>query len=468
MENIENVGFGMSGGLTPDQIRRIHGTALRVLDEIGCEVRNDTLRRGLAGQAGVRLDGTRVRLAPDLVERLLTEHRAALPPVQPPGGEFLTEVLSGYSFEFVDPASGRLRPMQTADCIRFAGLVDGLYDEGLRGGTPGLPQDVAPALREVLAYKISLEHTRCPGWPGFTSRANGDAVLRMAEAAGQRIGISVFVLDPLLVEGPTIDMAVEFLQRKAKMTLSISCMPMPGATSPFPLPAAMVECVATNLAAFTAFKCLGMDIGINPQLFPFDMRFGAIAMGTPEHVISWLMANQLSAFYNRGHQLWFCPAFQTNAVYPDAHSLTTRTAFATVGALNGIRHFGYAGLLGIDKIFSDEQLILDLEIVRYLRHLVQPVAFSDETLGFEILKEAGPGGSFFTHPSTVAGCHAQWASPLFLNQSPEQAADRSPAWIKEQMQARIRRAESAHEVRLDAATVRELDRIFRDYVAAVR
>jgi trimethylamine:corrinoid methyltransferase-like protein len=35
--------YGISGGMTSEQIRRIHDTALRILDEIGFQVRTSEL-----------------------------------------------------------------------------------------------------------------------------------------------------------------------------------------------------------------------------------------------------------------------------------------------------------------------------------------------------------------------------------------------------------------------------------------
>jgi trimethylamine--corrinoid protein Co-methyltransferase len=241
---------------------------------------------------------------------------------------------------------------------------------------------------------------------------------------------------------------------------------MPGATCPLPLPAAYVEAIATNLGAFALFRLLGVDIGICPTVFPFDMRAGAIAMGTPEHAIGWFMADQICRYYNMA-PFDFCPAFQTNAVAADAHSMTTRVAFATAGALYGVRGFGYGGQLGIDKIFSAEQLVLDVEIIRYLRHLVAPIPFASANEAVDMLKEVGPGGDFLTHSSTLAGCRGQWSSPLFRNESPEQAACRGSNDARADIIETIRRAEAAHDYRLEPAKVRELDRIYKRFAATV-
>ena len=173
------------------------------------------------------------------------------------------------------------------------------------------------------------------------------------------------------------------------------------------------------------------------------------------------MGNQISAFYNNGNGSWFCPAFHTSAMLPDAHSMTTRSAFAAIGALYGARHFGFAGWLGLDKFFSPEQLILDIEIVRYAQHLTKSIEFTDETLGFDVLREVGPHGEFLTHPDTVAHCHEQWTSPIFKNQSPEQwMASPSPG-MKEQIRAIIHKAEEAHAYALTPDVRRELDRIYQ-------
>ena len=454
------VSYGIGGGLTDGHLTRLHETALRILSEIGVEVSSDRIRKRIAGQSGVGIDGTRVRLSPEVVDRLLVEHRAALNPPALPGDAFFVDMADGYCFEWLDPDTDALKTMTTADCIRWAKLVDSLYGRGVRGGNPGMPQDVPAELRELMTYKISLQHCRAPSWPAFTSARNGEVMLQMAEVAGHGIGLSVFVLDPLRVEGPTIDMALDYLERKVKATLAVSSMPMAGVTAPILMAGAYAESVATNLGAFAIFKLLGADIGISPTVFPFDMRYGSIAYGTPEHVQSFLLSNQISAYYNRGQMPWFCPAFETNSVAPDAHSLSTRAAFAVVGALAGARHFGFAGWLGIDKIFSPEQLILDIELVEYLRCLVRPIPFSEEALGFEVVREVGPGGGFLTHPSTMQHCRDQWTSSLFKSQSPEQR-QAQPYRVKDEAREMVRQAEAAYQRPVDVAVAQEVERIYR-------
>lgn len=462
---MERIAYHLAGGLSAAQLERVHEAALRVLAETGVQVENRVLHESLAATSGARAEGARVRLGRDTVELALAEHRAALASPSAADDGFTLDVADGYCSAWLDPATDALRPMTTGDCVRWARLVDALHACGVRGGNPGLPQDVAPALQEVLAYKVSLANSRTPGWPPFTSPRHAEVMLRLATAAGRRLGLSVFALSPLHLAGPTIDLAVEFLARRAPVALGISNMPIAGVSTPLVLPAAFVESVATNLAAFVAFRRLGVDIGIAPAVFPFDMRYGAIAYGTPEHVRSYLLGNQLAAFYNGGHGAWFCPAFETNAVACDAHSLTTRAVFATVGALAGARHFAFGGWLGLDKIFSPGQLLLDVELLDYLRHLVRPMPWADNGLGVDILAEVGPGGSFLTHPSTVAHARDAWSSTLFRSLAPEQRAGPLAADVNTLVRERLTAAEQAWRPAVDPAVVMELERIYQAFAA---
>ncbi len=452
--------YGLSGGLSDGQLRKLHVTALRVLDEIGVELGNAALRDALAGQAGVRVDGMRVKLPPPLVDRLVDEHRRTRPVPMPPGDEFLVQVLAGYAFQVAELGSEKLRPMTTEECVRQARIVEGLRGRGVRGGAPGLPQDVPAHLREILAYKIALENNRDPGWPSFSGWESGRIMLDMAEAAGQGAGLSIFLLSPLMIEGSTVDMAVELIGRGSKLPLGLCNMPLIGATAPVHLPAAYVESTATMLAAFTAFKLLGAGIGVCPMLFPFDLRTGIVAYGTPAHIHAWLMSDQICRFYNNGNGQWCCTAFHTTSVFPDAHAVTTRTAFASVGALHGARRFGFGGWLSLDKVYSPEMLVIDTEIVDYLKHVVAPIPFTEETLGFEILKEVGPRGEFLTHDSTLAECRKQWSSGVFRNILVEQWESGSYKSMKNVIGEILKEAEAAADFRLSADVGRQIDRLY--------
>ena len=72
--------------------------------------------------------------------------------------------------------------------------------------------------------------------------------------------------------------------------------------------------------------------------------------------------------------------FHTNAVEPDPHASAGRGMYAALMATMGATDFGYGGMLAVDKVFSAEQLLIDIEIIRYLEHFMKGFEFSEETL----------------------------------------------------------------------------------------
>ena len=460
-----DVRYHIAGGLAPEQLGQVHRAALRVVEEIGVEVTHPEMLQAIAGEAGVRVNGTRVRLNPELVDHVAADYRRKAGVAPPEPDRFTIQILSGYAFQVLDALTDELRPMSTSDCIATAKLVDTLHEAGVMGGTPGLPQDVPVRLREILAYKIGCEYSRTCGRGDFTSVEAGDFIYRMAQAAGKPFALPVFVLSPLRIEGNSVAMALDYGRRRPPVPITVHGMPLLGVTTPFWLAGAFVEHVATVLAAVTCFRLMGLkdNVDFYFYVFPFGLKYGTTAYGTPDHILSYLVGTQINRYYGRWG--WSCQAFHTNAIFPDAHSVAQRAAFAALAALNGARSFHFGGMLGIDKVFSAEQLLIDVEIVEYLRWLVRGVRFDEETLSFAALKEVGPGGTFIIHPATVANCRNTWASELFPDLSPEQWSAGPRYMLKDRTRQRAKRLLEGYDFQLDPHVKRELDDL---YEAATR
>jgi trimethylamine:corrinoid methyltransferase-like protein len=58
------------------------------------------------------------------------------------------------------------------------------------------------------------------------------------------------------------------------------------------------------------------------------------------------------------------------------------------------------GLLGGSTIFSPEQLIIDVEVIRRCKRLCQGIGSSDEKWLGEVIATIGSGGNYLTHSST--------------------------------------------------------------------
>jgi trimethylamine:corrinoid methyltransferase-like protein len=97
----------------------------------------------------------------------------------------------------------------------------------------------------------------------------------------------------------------------------------------------------------------------------------------------------------------------TSSCAVDARSALEKMATGLTAALQGARHFGGAGNLAVDDLFSGLQLLLDVEIFEYIRELVS--AFSPhpdlmDTAGlYDLIREVAEGDTeFYAHPDTAA------------------------------------------------------------------
>jgi len=66
-----------------------------------------------------------------------------------------------------------------------------------------------------------------------------------------------------------------------------------------------------------------------------------------------------------------------------------------------------SGMLESGITFDYGQLVLDCEFARMIKHTVQGIPVSDETLALDVIKEIGPGGHFLMHKHTLQGMRSQ-------------------------------------------------------------
>jgi len=303
--------YHIAGGLEPQQLDRIHDTALQLLDDVGVKVSNPKILAAMRSVKGARLDGHKVFLKPELVNEIVQVFRQtnaeqggrSLP------GNFNIQILSGYAFNNLDIDTGVFHPMDTDTCIETAKLVDCFYKYGVRGGTPGLPQDVPPQLRDIAAFKIGCEFSRSADVTAVSSSVAGDVIYRMAKLSGSPFHFDVFVLSPLRIESETLDLIFDFVEKDYDFTIGINAMPMLGVSTPLFLPAGFVENVASILATLTILKTMNIDhkLYIQFTVYPFDFKYGTIAYGTPEHILCYLMGAQINRYY--GNKEITCKAF---------------------------------------------------------------------------------------------------------------------------------------------------------------
>ncbi len=456
--------YSLRGGLSEQQLQRMHDEAVGLVQRIGLRVRHETVRRLAAEHDGVTVQSDSVRFAPEVVEAALKRLHY---PSELQEADF--DIIAGaYSLQVTDLDTGAVRPATTQDLVDCTRLTDQL---GMLGSAPVRPTDIpSPELQEVALYKLSWEHSPRKSTGIFDANPQStvrvaEYVYEMAQVAGKDFSLGFWEVSPFSTTELELEVIHRFLDRGVR--LWVATMPIAGATAPIHLPGAYVQSLGELFAGLALLHVISPEAPIHAlvidsiRAYPFDMRYGTFVYGTPEDLLGTLIQVQLNARY--GIPV-VAKSLLTTAKEPDAHAAAEKSAHTVAAALAGARIFTNAGLLSVDEVFSPEQVLIDHEIVRYARRLCEGFDWSEQALGLEAIAEvcASGRGTFLDHDSTLA-CFRQafFESELFDHTMLQRWLESGAPTLRERARQRARRLIDEHEYEADPAVRRELDRIWR-------
>jgi trimethylamine--corrinoid protein Co-methyltransferase len=139
------------------------------------------------------------------------------------------------------------------------------------------------------------------------------------------------------------------------------------------------------------------------------MKSGAPAFGTPEYMKACIIGGQMARYYRLPYRT-SC----TNA----ANSVDAQAAYETVFSLWGAIMGGgnmivhAAGWMERGLVASYEKFALDVDLLQMVEKFLEPIVVDDQSMAFEAMQEAGPGGHFFGTKHTLARYATAFYQPL--------------------------------------------------------
>ena len=412
--------------LSADEVESIHLASLRILSEIGMEVLGDRALDALAG-AGETIDRSsrNVRFDPAHLEslvaqaprefRLLARNRER--DVVFGGANLVFCAVGGPAF-VSDLDRGR-RPGNIADFtdyVRLIGALDVIHQEG---GGPLEPTDLPVETRHLDQYRVfatELDKTwHCLG----TGRVIVDDALDVIslvrgvsrdELMAEPSLITIINTNsPLRLDGPMSDGLIEMALHGQPVVATP--FTLAGAMSPVSLAGAIAQqnAEALFLVALAQIVRPGAPMIYGAFTSNVDMRTGSPAFGTPESVKAQFASGQMARRYGlpwRSSNATASPVVDAQAAY--------EAEMAVWGAVMGGVNLLYqgAGWLEGGLTASYEKLIIDAEILQMMAEVLQPIEVSEDTLGFDAIAEAGPGGHFFGTAHTLERYETAFYTPL--------------------------------------------------------
>ena len=413
----------LARGYSDDQVHDIHATALTVLQELGVRVNHDGARDLLA-RAGAHVDGHQVRFGREMVEAAI----ASSPPEFTLSGGNGTLTIGGRNTQFI-PVGGPPYAMDTArgkrsgtfedfrNFVRLAQSFDVIHMTG-----PSVePQDIAPDLRHLRMMRVQVLDSDKPTFVyarGAGQVADAFEILRLRhgldEAAFRARPHTYTVINtnsPLILDIPMCQGLIDFAA--AGQICIITPFTLSGAMAPVTIPGALVQQHAEMLAGLVLTQTVrpGAPVVYGGFTSNVDMKSGAPAFGTPEYVRACWGTGQLARLV--GLPWRSSASCVSNA--PDAQAIW-ETQMSLWGALTGGANIVIhaAGWLEGGLSASYEKFILDIEQLRHMAELMQPVRWDDGELALEAIREVGSGGHFFGTAHTMeryrTAYYAPWVS----------------------------------------------------------
>ena len=181
---------------------------------------------------------------------------------------------------------------------------------------------------------------------------------------------------------------------KANQAVVITPFLLMGAMSPVSLPATLVQQMAEGLAGIALAQLIrpGAPVVFGSFLSNTDMQSGSPSFGTPESGIGVLCTGQIARRFGLpwrgGGALNASQTVDAQAAY---ESLMTLLPTFLAGA-NFVMHS--AGWLEGGLVSCYEKFILDVELLRELKHEFTPLEIDEASLAFDAHLEVGAGGHF--------------------------------------------------------------------------
>jgi trimethylamine---corrinoid protein Co-methyltransferase len=413
-----------------DEIENVHETALRVLEELGIKVLLPQARK-LFASAGALVDEdtSMVRIGRDMVEDALA---SAPKRIHAHAGDTKRDLmfelgnmafLAGSGAPNVTDLDRGRRAGSLADFEQLTRLVQS-FDVLHMQGPYVEAQDVDVRFRHYAVSRTQL--TLSDKLPFVYARGTPQAddafeMIRLARGLSEdefQNGVHCYTVintnSPRQLDIPMAQGIIDFA--KAGQVSIITPFCLAGAMAPISVAGALTLQHAEALAGITLAQIsrAGAPVVYGSFSSNVDMKSGAPAFGTPEHVKATLGAGQLARFLGLPWRSGGGSAANTS----DAQA-AHETQFALWGSVlaGATICIHAAGWMEGGLSVSFEKLITDIEALQTVAELFMPSSGSAAEIGFDAIADVQPGGHFFSTAHTMERYRTAFYQPLVADLS---------------------------------------------------
>jgi trimethylamine--corrinoid protein Co-methyltransferase len=409
--------------LSEDAMETLDRGWRRIVSELGIEFLLPEAVE-LFAKAGQKVEGDKVFLDPEFVLEQVAkapktfEWQARNPDHTVTIGGDNMVFSTVYGCPFVRDGDVR-RDAHMSDFENFVRLAQSYPQLDSAGGTVVEPEDRPLDSRHLdMVYALATLSDK-PFMGSVISGENARDTIAMSEillggrAAIERAPATVSLINvnsPLRFDDRMLSAMLEY--NRANQAVVVTPFLLMGAMSPVSIPATLVQQMAEAFAgiALTQLVRPGCPVIFGSFLSNTDMQSGSPSFGTPESAIGLLCTGQIARRYGlpfRGGG--GLNASQTVDAQAGYEALMTLMPTFLAGT-NFVMHS--AGWLEGGLVSSYEKFIVDIELLRMLRHEFTPLEVTEESLAFGAHEEVGAGGHFLGAMHTLERFRECFYRPL--------------------------------------------------------
>ncbi len=458
--------------LSSDELQEIHDTSMRILGYLGLKVSSEEILDLIQGQPGINIDRDlqvvtfseeAVMRAVDLAPKTFSVYGRDKSQKLTYGEEgFVSQAVPGEA-HWVEPKTKTRREGTWEDFEKSTIVADYLPNIDIVGAMIQ-PTEVPIEVQAVHLYAELLKRTKKTVRSWVYSRTAAGYILEMSKLlVGGAEALRAYPIlefgfepvSPLQLTGDTLEIAIEFA--KAGIPITVGPMPQAMATGPVTLAGSVAQGNAEALGTLVILETIAPGTPVIYYSAPhiMDPKTASLVFGSPEQGLMGVAVTQIGKYYELPVGI---NVGLTDAKVPDSQAGLEKGTTMVLGAIAGADVFGAMGIAGMDQGFSLPQLIIDDEMIAFVKRIIRGMRVDEESLAYDVIERVGIGGTFLMEEHTLTHWREEFWIPQLCDRTLwepwmegggktmlDRAIDRqneilskhTPDWLEEDMQSEL-------------------------------
>lgn len=388
-----------------EQVERIHDFAMKVVEEIGCDFRDEESLEYWR-KTGAKITDQRVQISGDELMALISTtpssytHHARNPDRTVQVGDGHAVISPSYGPPFVLDLEGKRRYATLEDLNNFQKLNHMASSVHIAGGPVVEPVDVPVPHRHLHMTYSGLKYSDKPVMGNVTAPNRAEDTMEMMKivfgeefATNNTVTTSLLNCNSPLVWDATMLGALKVYAKNNQAVLA-SPFSMAAASTPASNVGTMgvITSEALMAIAFSQLVRPGCPMLFGVPAMTVALNTGAPVHGTPDSAMVQLLTSQMARFYKIPHRAIMNVATSKSVDIQAGYDSMWGMFPCFLSDANWLTMSG--GLIEGSLTQSYSKAMIDFEQIDAFYHFSQGCNFDDLDEIFETVKEVGPGGHF--------------------------------------------------------------------------